>query len=162
MGNKWYKWTYFQNKNKSHRCKNKLMITSGEKDKWEVWDWHIHTTINKWIINKDLLHSTENYSALCNDLYEKKIGKKSVNSSEIYSNVFSYQHNWSTFWRRNYFNVKWKIMIICLPVQRRCHFLRWVGSFASLAGVSVFWFEFFLSPDVFLWSLFFQSLLLGF
>ena len=27
-------------------------------------------------------------------------GKKCVNSSEIYSHIFSYQHNWRTFWRR--------------------------------------------------------------
>lgn len=58
--------------------KSKLMMTSGEKDTLEAWDWHIHTPINKWIINKDLLHSTENYSVLYNDLYEKKTEKTNM------------------------------------------------------------------------------------
>ena len=82
--------------------KNKLMITSGEKDKLEVWDWHIHTTINKWIINKDLLYSTENYSVLCNDLYEKKNWEKIVDMHVKKEHVY----NWFTLlYSRNQHNI---------------------------------------------------------
>ena len=59
--NKWYKWTYLQNRNRVTDVENKLMVTKGARggrDKLGDWDWHIHTTIYK--INKDLLYSTGN------------------------------------------------------------------------------------------------------
>ena len=49
--NKWYKWTYLQNRNRVTDVENKLMVYQGEKgrgrDKSGNWDWHIHTTIYK-------------------------------------------------------------------------------------------------------------------
>ena len=51
LKNKWYKYTYLQNRNRLTDPKNKLMVTKGERwegrDKLGVWDWHIHTAIFK-------------------------------------------------------------------------------------------------------------------
>ena len=46
--------------------------TRGESGSLGVWDKHIHTTIYKIDINKDLLYSTGN-SIFSNNLYEKRI-----------------------------------------------------------------------------------------
>ena len=38
---KWYKWTYFQNKNRLTKFENKFMVAKGEmlgRDKLGVWD----------------------------------------------------------------------------------------------------------------------------
>ena len=44
---KWYKWTYFQNRNRVTEIGNKFMVTKGEvgESKLGGWDCHIHTTI---------------------------------------------------------------------------------------------------------------------
>ena len=47
---KWYKWTYLQNRNRVTDVKNKLMVTKGERgggNKLRDWDWHIYITIYK-------------------------------------------------------------------------------------------------------------------
>ena len=50
---KWYKWTYLQNRNRLTDVENKLMVTGGKvglrgvRDKLGDLDWDIHTTVYK-------------------------------------------------------------------------------------------------------------------
>ena len=51
LKNKWYKWTYLQNRNRVIDVENKLMVTGGKvvvgRDKLGDCDWHIYTIIYK-------------------------------------------------------------------------------------------------------------------
>ena len=46
---KWYRWTYFQNRKRRTDMENKLMVTKGKRvhDKLEGWDKHIYTIMYK-------------------------------------------------------------------------------------------------------------------
>ena len=47
---KWYRWTYLQNRNRDTDVDNKLMDSKGGKDRWDElgdWDWHVYTTMYK-------------------------------------------------------------------------------------------------------------------
>ena len=43
---KWYRWTHWQSRNKSHRCREQIYSYQGGKGGWDKmgdWDWHIYT-----------------------------------------------------------------------------------------------------------------------
>ena len=69
-----YKWTYLQNRNRLTDIENKLMVTEverGGRNKLEVWDYHIHTTIDIYKIDKQQGHTVQHwelYSISCNNL----------------------------------------------------------------------------------------------
>ena len=47
---KWYRWSYLQNRNRDTDIESKRMDTEGEMGGWDEmgdWDWHIHTTMYK-------------------------------------------------------------------------------------------------------------------
>ena len=44
---KWYKWTYLQDRNTNLDNRLKVMKGKGERNRLEVWDWHVHMTIFK-------------------------------------------------------------------------------------------------------------------
>ena len=75
----WYKWAYLQNRTDPQTQKTNFYSYQERKlgrDKLEVWDSYIHTTIYKWINNKHLLYSTGNYTRYLIITYNGKESEK--------------------------------------------------------------------------------------
>ena len=86
---KWYRWTYLQNRNRVTDVENKLTVTNGERGKEINWEigidiytlWYI-----KQITNKNLLYSTWNSTQYSVMTYMGEVSKKEW----IYVYVYAY------------------------------------------------------------------------